>query len=58
MFINRGMNKEDMIYFLWNINHKKELNTIMPFETSWMDLKIIIVSKVRERQIPYDISYM
>ena len=30
----------------------------MPFETTWMDLEIIIVSKVRERQIPYDIIYM
>ena len=30
----------------------------MPFETTWMDLEIIIVSKVRERHIPYDIIYM
>ena len=31
----------------------------MPFAATWMDLEIIIVSDyVRERQIPYDITYM
>ena len=36
-------------------------NEIMPFAATWMDLEIIILSKVkshRERQIPYDIAYM
>ena len=28
----------------------------MPFATTWMDLEIIILSKVRERQIPHDIT--
>ena len=37
-----------------------EKNEIMPFAATWMDLEIIILSKVsqRERQIPYDITYM
>ena len=33
----------------------------MPFAATWMDLEIIILSRVsqkRERQIPYDITYM
>ena len=31
----------------------------MPFAAIWMDLEIIILSKSeRERQIPYDITYM
>ena len=31
----------------------------MPFAATWMDLEIIILSKSeRERQIPYDITYM
>ena len=31
----------------------------MPFEATWMQLKIIILSKSeRERQIPYEITYM
>ena len=38
------------------ISHKK--NEIMPFAATWMDLKIIILSEIRQRQIPYDITYM
>ena len=30
----------------------------MPFAATWMDLEIIILSKARERQIPYDTTYM
>ena len=31
----------------------------MPFVTTWIQLEIIILSEVeRERQIPYDITYM
>ena len=30
----------------------------MPFAATWMDLKIIILSEIRQRQIPYDITYM
>ena len=36
-------------------------NKIMPFAATWMQLEIIILSEVkseRERQIPYDITYM
>ena len=29
----------------------------MPFEGTWMDLEINILSEVRERQIPYGIIY-
>ena len=32
-------------------------NEIMPFAVTWMDLEIIILSE-RERQMPYDITYM
>ena len=30
----------------------------MPFVATWMDLEIIILSEVSQRQIPYDITYM
>ena len=30
----------------------------MPFAATWMDLEIIILSKVRERQNSYDITYV
>ena len=34
-------------------------NEIMSFAATWMQLEIIILSKSeRERQIPYDITYM
>ena len=31
---------------------------IMWFAATWVELEIIILSEVRERQIPYDITYM
>ena len=36
------------------LSHKK--TEIMPFAATWMDLEIIIVSEVRKRQIPCDIT--
>ena len=33
-------------------------NEIMPFATTWMDLEIITLSEVRQRQISYDTVYM
>ena len=30
----------------------------MPSAAAWIDLKIIILSEIRQRQIPYDITYM
>ena len=34
---------------------KKE---VMPYAGTWMALEITILSEVRQRQIPYDITYM
>ena len=33
-------------------------NKRMPFTAKWMQLEMIILSEVRKRQIPYDITYM
>ena len=33
-------------------------NELMPFAAIWLDLEVVILSEVRERQISYGISYM
>ena len=33
-------------------------NEVMAFAATWMDLQIIILSEVSQRQISYDITYM
>ena len=48
------------MWYIYNgilLSHKK--NEIMPFATTWMQLEIIILNEMseRERQIPYDITY-
>ena len=30
----------------------------MSFAATWIDIEMVILQKVRERQIPYDITYM
>ena len=48
MTINRGMDKEDVIH-IYNVillSHKKD--KIMSFAATWMDLEIIILSKVNQ----------
>ena len=54
------MDKEDVVHIYNGIllSHKKK-NKIIRFAATWMQLEIIILSKSeRERQIPYDITYM
>ena len=57
------MDKEAVVHTIYTIEYYLAMkkNEIMPFAATWMDLGIIILSKSkseRERQIPYDITYM
>ena len=63
MSINRGLNKDDIyiysvyIVHIYNrllLSHKK--NEIMPSTAIWMNLEIITLSEVRQRQISYEIT--
>ena len=51
MSIDRGMNKEDVVYIYSGIllSHKK--NKLMPFAGTWVDLEIIILSEVSQTEI-------
>ena len=33
-------------------------NEIMPFAATWMELEALILSEIRERQMPYDITHI
>ena len=50
MSTNRGMDEEDVVHIHNGIllSHKK--NEIMPFTAAWMDLDIIILSEISQRQ--------
>ena len=55
------MEKEDVVYiYTYTMEYYSaiENNATMPFAATWMNLEIIVLSEERERQIPYDITYM
>ena len=45
------MNKEDVVYIYNRIllSHKKK-NEILPFEATWMDLEVITLSEINQRE--------
>ena len=54
------MDKEDVVHTYNGILLSHQKNEIMPFVATWMDLKIIILSEVsqKEKDILYDATYM
>ena len=60
MYINRGMDKEEVVHIYNGIllSHKK--NKIMPFAATWMDPEIITVREAsqKEEDISYYITYI
>ena len=60
MSVDRRMDTEDVCVYMYTYSAIKK-NEIMPFAKTKMSLEVIILSNVkleRERQIPYDITYM
>ena len=56
---NRCPSTNEQIKKMWYIQYI-QWNITQPFSATWMDLEIIRLSEVsqKERQIPYDITYM
>ena len=45
-------------WYIYTVKYSSAIkrNEIMPFAAKWMDLEIIVLSEVRKRQIPCDIT--
>ena len=50
------------MWYIYKVEYYSAIkkNEIIPFAATWMDLEIIILSEVsqKEKEIPYDITYM
>ena len=52
------MGKEYVVFYVqWNITQPSK-NEIMPFAVAWMDLEVIILSEISQRQMLYDVTYV
>ena len=53
------LDKEDTVYiYTMEYYSAMKKNEMLPFAATWMDLEIITLSEVSQRQMSYDITYM
>ena len=52
------MNKEDVYIYAREYFSAIKKNEILPFAMTRMELESITLSEIRERQIPYDFTYV
>ena len=52
------MDKEDVVQIYNEYYSAIKKNEIRPLTATWVNLEIIILSEVRERQVSYNIAYM
>ena len=57
MSTNRSMDKEDVVCIGNGILLSQKKNKIVTFEAIWMDLEIVMLSKMSEKD-KYHITYM
>ena len=50
MFIDRGMDKEDVVHVYSGILLSQEKNELMPSIATWMDVEMIILSEVSQTE--------
>ena len=52
MFIDRGMDKEDVCVYIYVLEYYSTIkkNKTMPFEVTWMNLEIVILSEVSQAE--------
>ena len=50
MSINTGMDKEDVVYIPTEYYSAVKTNEIVPFAETWIDLGIVILSEVSQKE--------